>query len=64
MLEHVRPANKLFGIFFDALNPFVVRMMGANINRRTIDNINAAGWQILTEKKLSADIVRLIEAIP
>lgn len=64
LLEHVRPANKLFGIFFDALNPFVVRMMGANINRRTIDNIKAAGWQILTEQKLSADIVRLIEARP
>ena len=64
LLEHVRPANKLFGIFFDVLNPFVVRMMGANINRRTIDNIKMAGWQIQTEKKLSSDIVWLIEATP
>jgi len=52
------------GIFFDVLNPFVVRMMGANINRRTIDNIKMAGWQIQTEKKLSSDIVWLIEAAP
>ena len=44
------------------LNPFVVRMMGANINRRTVDNIKAAGWQIQSEQNLSSDIVRLIEA--
>jgi len=39
-------------------------MMGANINRKTIDNIKMAGWQIQTEQKLSSDIVRLIEATP
>jgi len=64
VLEHVRPESKLLGIIFDVLNPFVVRMMGANINRRTVDNIKAAGWQIRTEKKLSSDIVWLIEATP
>jgi ubiquinone/menaquinone biosynthesis C-methylase UbiE len=64
LLEHVRPTNKLLGIFFDVLNPFVVRIMGANINRRTIDNIKKAGWHIHTEKKLSSDIVWLIEATP
>ena len=64
VLEHVRPDSKLLGIFFDVLNPLVVRMMGANINRRTIDNISEAGWQIQTDKKLSWDIVRLIEATP
>ena len=64
VLEHVRPDSKLLGIFFDVLNPFVVRMMGANINRRTIDAIKEAGWQIKTEKKLFSDIVWLIEATP
>jgi len=64
VLEHVRPGNRTLGILFDVLNPFVVRMMGANINRRTIDNIRAAGWQIQTDERLSSDIVRLIEAIP
>jgi ubiquinone/menaquinone biosynthesis C-methylase UbiE len=64
MLEHVRPANNLLGFIFDVLNPFMVRMMGANINRRTIDNIKEAGWHIQTEKKLSSDIVWLIEASP
>jgi hypothetical protein len=39
-------------------------MMGANINRRTIDNIQTAGWQIQKEEHLYSDIVRWIEAAP
>jgi hypothetical protein len=50
--------------FFDLFNPMVVRMMGANINRRTMDNIRKAGWKILYEERLSSDIVRWIEAEP
>ncbi len=64
LLEHVRPGNELLGVFFDAFNPIVVRMIGANINRRTVDNIEAAGWQIQTQQHLSSDVVRLIEARP
>jgi ubiquinone/menaquinone biosynthesis C-methylase UbiE len=64
LLEHVRPTNELLGILFDVLNPIVVRMMGANINRKTVDNIKKAGWYIQTEQNLSSDIVRLIEAKP
>jgi ubiquinone/menaquinone biosynthesis C-methylase UbiE len=64
LLEHMRPGNTALGFLFDALNPMVVRMMGANINRRTIDNIRAAGWQIQMEENLSSDIVKWIEAIP
>jgi hypothetical protein len=60
----MRPGNAALGFLFDALNPMVVRMMGANINRRTTDNIRTAGWQIQTEDKVSSDIVRWIEAVP
>jgi hypothetical protein len=49
---------------FDVLNPMVVRMVGANINRKTVDNIRLAGWQIRVEENLSSDIVRWIEAQP
>ena len=55
--------NRL-AFFFDLFNPMVVRMMGANINRRTLDNIRKAGWKILYEERLSSDIVRWIEAEP
>jgi len=64
LLEHMRPGNAALGYFFDILNPMVVRMMGANINRRTMDNIRTAGWQIRVEEHLSSDIVRWIEASP
>jgi ubiquinone/menaquinone biosynthesis C-methylase UbiE len=64
LLEHMRPSNVLMGLLFDAVNPIVVRMMGANINRRTMENIKKAGWQVLKEEHLSGDIVRWIEAKP
>ena len=64
LLEHMRPANPLLGRLFDLLNPLVVRMMGANINRRTVDNVRMAGWRIRLEERLSSDIVRWIEAEP
>ena len=64
LLEHMRPGNSALGFIFDVLNPMVVRMMGANINRHTADNLRAAGWQIRLEEHLSSDIVRWIEAAP
>ena len=64
LLEHMRPENIVLGLIFDALNPMVVRMMGANINRRTMDNIRSAGWNVRIEENLSSDIVRWIEAVP
>jgi ubiquinone/menaquinone biosynthesis C-methylase UbiE len=64
LLEHMRPENLVLGLIFDLLNPMIVRMMGANINRRTINNIWQAGWQIKAEECLSSDIVRMIEAAP
>jgi ubiquinone/menaquinone biosynthesis C-methylase UbiE len=64
LLEHMRPGNRFLGLLFDAVNPLVVRMMGANINRRTIENIKNAGWRIRVEERLSSDIVRWIEAEP
>ena len=64
LLEHMRPENFVLGLIFDLFNPMIVRMMGANINRRTINNIRQAGWQIKAEEYFSSDIVRMIEAAP
>jgi len=46
LLEHMRIQSEPFGKLMDAINPLVVRMMGANINRRTLDNIQTAGLKI------------------
>jgi ubiquinone/menaquinone biosynthesis C-methylase UbiE len=64
LLEHMRPDNDILGFIFDLINPLVVRMVGANINRRTVDSIRKAGWQIQMEERLSSDIIRWIEATP
>ena len=63
LLEHMRPHHPVLGWLFDVLNPIVVRMMGANINRKTIDNIRQAGWQITGAENLSSDIVKIVEAL-
>lgn len=62
LLEHMRPGNLVLGALFDFFNPVAVRMSGANINRRTVENIEKAGWRIHNIENLSSDIVRWIEA--
>ncbi len=64
LLEHMRPENPVLARIFDLLNPFVVRLMGANINRRTVENIQRAGWKVQVEDHLASDIVRWLEATP
>jgi hypothetical protein len=47
----------------DILNPLVVRMMGANINRRTVENVKKAGLEIEQVEDLAAGgIFKLIVA--
>ncbi len=46
LLEHVRSAVQVVGVLMDALNPLIVRVMGANINRRTVENVRAAGLRV------------------
>lgn len=57
-LEHMRPAHPLLGFFFDLMNPLVVRIWGANINRRTVENIRKAGLHLKQEINLWSDIVK------
>ncbi|MDI6600628.1 MAG: methyltransferase domain-containing protein [Thermoanaerobacteraceae bacterium] len=63
-LEHVRSENPLAGFIMDLINPLVVGTYGANINRRTADNIKKAGFEIVEEKNLASDIVKFIVARP
>jgi ubiquinone/menaquinone biosynthesis C-methylase UbiE len=46
LLEHMISPNPFLGAIMNAVNPLALRMMGANINRRTLENIRAAGLQI------------------
>jgi ubiquinone/menaquinone biosynthesis C-methylase UbiE len=64
LLEHVRINEPVIGPLMDLLNPVVVRMMGANINRQTADNVRRAGLQVVDVEHLSGELVKLIHARP
>jgi ubiquinone/menaquinone biosynthesis C-methylase UbiE len=61
LLEHVR-SERWFGVFMDLLNPIVVRLTGANINRKTVENVAKAGFEIIRVENLFSDLVKLIMA--
>lgn len=63
LLEHVRIDRPLVGRLMDLANPLVVRITGANINRRTVGNIRAAGLAIEYMEDLGPlGIVKLVIA--
>jgi len=53
LLEHMRVPNETIGKIMDLINPLVVRLMGANINRRTLENIQLAGLRIESVQNLA-----------
>ncbi len=64
LLEHVRINRPIIGLLMDVLNPIIVRLMGANINRQTVKNVETAGLKILSVTDLQGKLVRLIHATP
>lgn len=47
LLEHVRPRNRFFGWLADLLTPITRRLFGPAINRRTEENVKAAGLEVM-----------------
>lgn len=63
MIEHVRPAQRWLARLFDWLNPLVLYLMGANINRRTEANLLAAGFSAVVSEPLHRPgIIRYFQA--
>ncbi|UZQ48920.1 class I SAM-dependent methyltransferase [Clostridium kluyveri] len=60
MIEHVRSEKKILGLIMDILNPIVVNTYGANINRKTVQNVYNAGFGSIKVKDLYSDIVKNI----
>ncbi|BCJ98453.1 class I SAM-dependent methyltransferase [Anaerocolumna chitinilytica] len=61
MIEHVRSEIKVIGLIMDVLNPITVNLYGANINRKTVDNVRKAGFVKVKITNLAGDIVKKIE---
>ncbi len=51
LLEHVRPRNPLLGWLADRIAPVVARLVGPEINRRTEENVIAAGLDIVDVRR-------------
>ena len=63
LLEHVRIDRPIVGTVMDLLNPVMVRITGANINRRTVRNVEAAGLTVEAVEDLGPmGVVKLITA--
>ena len=62
LLEHVLSRRPLLRRVMNLVSPLVVRCMGANINRETVENVRRAGFAELQVEDLWLDIVKLIEA--
>lgn len=63
MLEHVRSNHKIIGLLMDLLNPIPLYIHGANINRKTEENLIKAGFvrDNIKVTNLWYDIVKLFE---
>lgn len=62
LLEHVLSANRVLSWLMNVANPLVVQMMGANINRKTVDNVVRSGLTVEKVTNLRLGIFKLIEA--
>jgi ubiquinone/menaquinone biosynthesis C-methylase UbiE len=63
-LEHVRSENRTLGTIMDFLNPLIRSIVGANINRRTVENITKAGLEIISVENKGSHIVKKISTRP
>ncbi|GAA3653907.1 class I SAM-dependent methyltransferase [Asaccharospora irregularis] len=60
LIEHVRSKRKVIGTLMDVFNPIVVNSYGANINRKTVENVQKAGFNNIEVTNLWSDIVKKI----
>jgi len=64
LLEHVRSENPLLGWVMDLFNPVSLYLIGSNINRRTVENVRAAGISVRQVDNVGGNMVKLIVAGP
>lgn len=63
LLEHVLSSNKMMAKLMNLLNPLMVRLVGANINRQTVKNVQACPFKSILVDPASSDMIKLIRAV-
>jgi phosphatidylethanolamine/phosphatidyl-N-methylethanolamine N-methyltransferase len=61
LLEHVLSSNSFIARTMNLLNPLVVALVGANINRDTVKTARSCGFSSVRVDERSSDIIKLIE---
>ncbi len=62
LLEHVLSSNRLLAALMTLMNPLIVRLVGANITRKTVKTVQACGFTAVRIDEHSSDMIKLIEA--
>jgi len=62
LLEHVLSSNPVMAAIMNLINPVVVALFGANINRNTVKNVKACAFASVRVDAHSGDMIKLIEA--
>jgi len=62
LLEHVLSSKPVIAKVMNFINPAIVALFGANINRNTVKNVKACGFSSVRVDERSGDIIKLIEA--
>lgn len=63
LLEHVLSSQPLMAWLMNRLNPLVVWLLGANINRQTLKNVQACAFSNVFVDPASSDMIKLIRAV-
>ena len=62
MFEHVRSNIGPFGILLDVMTP-LSRLVGPDLNRDTVSNVQKAGFRLTREENVYLDIIKIIEGV-
>jgi len=63
LLEHVLSSKPMMAKMMNLMNPLIVAVFGANINRQTVKSVQSCGFQKVSLDPASREMVKLIQAI-
>lgn len=62
MFEHTGSRYFPFNLFLNLMTPIASRI-GPSLNRRTVENVQQAGFEVLEVKNVYLDVVKTIYAV-
>jgi phosphatidylethanolamine/phosphatidyl-N-methylethanolamine N-methyltransferase len=63
LLEHVLSRHRALAAVMHWLNPLVLKLIGANINRNTVKTVQSCPFSAVRVDEASSDIIKIIEAV-